>query len=697
LEKGVASETCFMCSIHTALKESRNRLWEHCEAVLVRCFEEYMNFATRVKLFQLGANGTDDSLWCQELESLHHVLILVDRFVALKSSFYENPTLCDENLVSMMVEGKRLSETLGDVFRRHLRSVHVEAMNTFGRLLSNETWVLDSFNSIATTEEDATPIETIFLNSLKEALRPLRSRSKLSSCCANVRDSVFDFRQLTADGNPFRSVNVRVHHSKARTTASTELDRGEALHRSGMLYSSMATWVEDMGVATRLAPQCLANGLLEWFARLLIVMEDLPLIVEDVSAVFANLCDLYVTTVLRICAGSAANERYILGIAEPELFFADNGDHLGSPMAANKSNSGTANMFVSLRQKRRPSRIPQRSHPTISNTLDAEICSPLPEDKDNVEKLRKFIVRAQKSLQDVVNLDMVDSWLVDSDADTLEQQTCEIARVLEKRVGAAMSLYAIAGLVEAAYALVRVHLASCPVGGNFVENLASLHGYMCALGNVTPTLVSVANGISSQRAVGSTQIVKEITGNGPGWEECKLNEDPNEYVDSLCDKCALIWGFLSASAKLPVGAMQASWAALLTAAYLSLLEGFARIPFCSIEGRALMAIDLASFSLGVRPMAVSERLECRSLVATPPHAELEKGMSYVDTYIKVYYFPNEEKIAWIRRNYKHYQVNHALALIAAVASSLEASPEISFAAWKKEVICLYKNTEGTMR
>lgn len=50
---------------------------------------------------------------------------------------------------------------------------------------------------------------------------------------------------------------------------------------------------------TRIVSRSVADVLFSWIARLLLIMEKLPLIVEDVSVVFANLFDLYFTTVFR--------------------------------------------------------------------------------------------------------------------------------------------------------------------------------------------------------------------------------------------------------------------------------------------------------------------------------------------------------------------------------------------------------------
>lgn len=66
-----------------------------------------------------------------------------------------------------------------------------------------------------------------------------------------------------------------------------------------------------------------------------------------------------------------------------------------------------------------------------------------------------------------------------------------------------------------------------------------------------------------------------------------------------------------------------TWNQLVESGFLALLEGFAKVYDCSTEGRALMSMDLASFSTAL------------------PSSKPTRGMQYVDMYIKVFYFPEE--------------------------------------------------------
>jgi hypothetical protein len=128
---------------------------------------------------------------------------------------------------------------------------------------------------------------------------------------------------------------------------------------------------------------------------------------------------------------------------------------------------------------------------------------------------------------------------------------------------------------------------------------------------------------------------------GSGWEESKLHEHPNHYVDSMCDLSAFLWCSLSNANKLSPGVLQLLWEHIVECGYLTLLDGFSRVPFCSTEGRALMSMDLQSFSSGIRPASIAERLECHSLSTLPPDVarQISRGMPHVDTFVKVFYFP----------------------------------------------------------
>jgi len=95
------------------------------------------------------------------------------------------------------------------------------------------------------------------------------------------------------------------------------------------------------------------------------------------------------------------------------------------------------------------------------------------------------------------------------------------------------------------------------------------------------------------------------------------------------------------SGNLPKAFIQHLWQEMAEASYLAMMEGFSRITYCSTEGRSLMSMDLAGLASGMSPSNVSERLEDHASVDKPPSVVLARGRTYVDTFIKIFYFPPE--------------------------------------------------------
>jgi len=152
-----------------------------------------------------------------------------------------------------------------------------------------------------------------------------------------------------------------------------------------------------------------------------------------------------------------------------------------------------------------------------------------------------------------------------------------------------------------------------------------------------------------------------------GWSESKLNESCNEYVDTLSDRCTSLWGNLNTSleSKLCDSILVQTWHHIIESSFLSLLEGFSNVLTCSTEGRALMSIDLATFNNNLGRDIVQEYLETNfdDFSKLPPRLILDRGMQYVDMYIKIYYFPQEDAIKWIKENRKKYHLTHLLSLV----------------------------------
>jgi hypothetical protein len=110
-----------------------------------------------------------------------------------------------------------------------------------------------------------------------------------------------------------------------------------------------------------------------------------------------------------------------------------------------------------------------------------------------------------------------------------------------------------------------------------------------------------------------------------------------------------------------------AWEYCVEAGFRTLLEGFSKIYDCSTEGRALMSIDLATFSGNISQRSLADQMnpECLKPISVSP----KFGMQYVDTYIKVFYFPPEDIIEWIRDHVSEYHLAHLLTLVSFGAHS----------------------------
>jgi hypothetical protein len=383
---------------------------------------------------------------------------MTDRFVSLKSSFFEEKTV-GKSLASGRSDGEEwaLYDKLADVFRKHLRSVHVEAMNNMGRLLSNETWRLTDLVAPVDLEQRIQPtptVEAVLVGALNAASSYRGGKSKKTTW-GNVVDENGDvppcsFNRFVLDGNPFENTDIEsLELSSFQTVRPSDTEIPSALD-SGVYQSLNAMLGEGGGSRARIAPESVTRGLIAWVSRLLTVMERLPLIVEDVSAVFANLCDLYFATVLRLCVGSARDEQILLGVNQPSPFVMSHDDASTTGPSGGRPSSSPLFGFSRKGNGSANSR-PLRPQVALQTSLEADICAPISGDQPNVKQLMQFIQRAQRSLQDIVNLDRVGQWLPDPvkrTSETLEEHACALARTLEQREAALSSCLVVAALFD---------------------------------------------------------------------------------------------------------------------------------------------------------------------------------------------------------------------------------------------------------
>jgi hypothetical protein len=98
-----------------------------------------------------------------------------------------------------------------------------------------------------------------------------------------------------------------------------------------------------------------------------------------------------------------------------------------------------------------------------------------------------------------------------------------------------------------------------------------------------------------------------------------------------------------------------------------------------------MSMDLATLSHGLISDTIKANLEeAYPTISPPPDSCREEVMRYVDAFIKVFYYPDEDTLDWIRENAGNYHFEHSLSLVTVkCASGCEGS---SFWAARKDVV-----------
>lgn len=665
--------------IHRQLLMSKAKLLKRCEQVLVSCLEEYLNFATKKKLF---GDKTDDSPWINDLEAMHDVLQLTQQFSKIGKEFVDKDA---QQKVSCLLDespDKALGGKLCAVFRKHLRAVHVETMNSMGFMLSKESWQLVPLDPVDKGLTGFCSSETEFkayLVKLVGDMMPQASFTQRRRLWDNrVRTSQDTFFSVFADyGNPFDVVSTedtKKNYGALDNLEYLEWTGPECVDETDIsdvgspgVYELVASIVENNLTAdSRIAVQSCFKGFAKCVARLLLVTKKLPIILPDVAKVIQNVSDLFLTTVFRLCAGNAVNENIILGIESPTPYLVE------LPVGKRRSSAPR----VGFGRRSSSSEGLTRPHQPITPKLEAEICAPLPCENVKADSLRKFIQRAQGSLQGMVKLDMIQGWIGDPPAispeESEDEYLCKVCTCLEKRQAAAWSClfvaaildlvknFAVSNLTKGALARMLGEEQQGLDSTALLNGVTSLADYVDSVLKATPEVVHFATRMACARAIGSRRIVEEIC--RAEWDTSQLSESANRYMELVCGRYAFIWRFLSTSAKLPIVVRSQTWENLVAVGYMTCLEGFARIPYCSTEGRSSMSMDLAAFCSGISPSAIQERMDLDVIPRPPTTTALSRGRQYVDTYIKVSYFPQEDIMNWIATNHTDYHLNHCIAL-----------------------------------
>lgn len=645
-------------------------------------------FASKKVLFP-KTDPVEDK-WLADLEGLHDVLQLTNQFLSLGNEFLDADQIVEDSITSLSAKSGKseLYMKLCGVFRKHLRSIHVEAMNSMGLMLSKESWEMvplsekcEGMNVQNLIKTELAKEVRVFGNKPYKRRRWMNTfyeRGLLCGCILqSMKKSGNPFHFDVADGEGKESNRVSCF-ALDRFLVSLEPRNGSEDSAHDSVYHMMESTLEVSG-SNRLATESGGRELVKWTCKLLILLKQLPLVVDDVANVFCNLCDLYFVTTFRLCVGKASFERLALGIDNVHQYIA--------PKKEETVATGSGGSFMESLGLRSSKTIRTVSFPPIiSPNIEADICSPRECDASSIDKLKIFIERAQGSLSGIVNLDRIEKWIKDpvqKSHDTVdgEELILKIARILEKRQGAAWSCLFVAALLNVASKYVESTLTQA-----YLERLLDLNQddekkedeseppkplmgvqslsiYAESVMQAIPNLVVVASRVAATRAIMGRRVVSDISMLGSTWAEKMLSEYTNDYVDDLCDRCAMLWQFMSMSGKLPIGVRISTWEHIVEAGFLAMLEGFARVPYCSTEGRSLMSMDLGAFASGVSPRSIMERLDDDD-IGSPPSVMPTRGRQYVDTYVKAFYLPDEDVMKWIASNHQEYHLNHCLSLIA---------------------------------
>jgi len=451
---------------------------------------------------------------------------------------------------------------------------------------------------------------------------------------------------LSESRNPFEIDRGRMvtEANKKRTTSIGAFDWND--ERIKGISKLLENYIggED-ATASKLYLKSVVEGAFPWTARLLLIIDKLPALAEDAGRVMISMVDLYVTTAFRVCAGNGRNERILLGI--DNFYDAPKQNGTAHP------NRSTSPMFDFGLRSQAPN---NRPAPVISATAEAELCALVPEESGDLDSLREFLLESKKRMEGVAKLDLVDNWISDPafGESTIEEDFAEeTVRVMTKRQGASCNhIFLALGLFVATR--------------NIPSSCKNLKEYTDQVLRVFPLLINVCNRISCMRAIRGSVVLREIVSIGSVWEESKLHERANDYVDEFCEFLVLLWRYLyTCPDRLPVGILKVLWENLVGGGYMVLLDGFSKVSYCSTEGRALMSMDVASYRSGISARSIASRLEDDQHPSCPLPTDIQpyRTTAYVDTYIKIFYFPSEDALEWIRCNFQHYHRHHIMALV----------------------------------
>ncbi|EGZ28453.1 hypothetical protein PHYSODRAFT_343849 [Phytophthora sojae] len=146
------------------------------------------------------------------------------------------------------------------------------------------------------------------------------------------------------------------------------------------------------------------------------------------------------------------------------------------------------------------------------------------------------------------------------------------------------------------------------------------------------------------------------------WDIPYISDQHNEYIVHLVQKCGEAWGGLQilADGSIPLDAREDIWAAMVQTIMDTLLQAFSTVPKPTPQGRALMLLDLHALQNGL------------DLINHISSRTVPRGREYVGSYIKAFYYDEDELLEWAKANKTLYtKVQFANLLKNGIGSTLD--------------------------
>jgi hypothetical protein len=425
------------------LLHRRHDLWLHCQGIIVK-------FLNAIILSLDKKERRDWSVtWLQDLESLHDIYRLYDQMHKLGREII----CCDGTKRSLsLYRGNDVQCEIGDaltkLFLGYLRGAHVESMTEIGTMIASETWDLLPFSIGRSGDCDVmSEVHCYIKGYISEVRNSIDSMSKpkvIRKLWSNQpnrsnEESVMHDNACMSCGSLSQEADKKVASNVSScvwSAESTDLNMNDcrlALYKKVELFSSKSA--DEIILASKTA----LNGLARWTVRLQAIQDKLPLISDQVESIICNLYDLYFLSVFRLCVRDGRSEAIILG----NMNRSDHNFHERFPKDLPPPQPRSATLRNKVLNRMDSSHL-------VTKFFDADINAPLDPEDESIIKIRNFVLRGQKSLSSMVNLDRIETWKVlhNHDNEKEEDDVTYSAKCMEKLFAASSSTLFVACLFE---------------------------------------------------------------------------------------------------------------------------------------------------------------------------------------------------------------------------------------------------------